>query len=549
MSSRTVQILALLTTVLGSMAFAQTKGPMESVPKEPLRIEITSDMDTTLKLFATPRFGVMALTDGFVCKEKLDEVFRKHSLDELVATIESRGAIQKGSLEKQNGAVVLNVMDAAIKLDLARKKITQKAVRENRKVTDEELKKVAHDYLVLIIEAASHFDRLSTQGCRAAVLNLLSITEHCERFEQADSMNPGSNNLRNDFSRWKLTLPNQQILKKLVTDKPQMEQKVAEMVTKGYWPAIEFQMRRKIAAFEDYHEIRSLAEQLVDQRNADAIANGFSADILLKISRQKNEPLSEKIEAAARQAISLGLNTGYLQLFNYYVEKRDVANAQAALEQGSEANERFCNFKLAFVRYSEERYEEARKLFQKAMELGVPEATVYLGMMFETGQGGPKNFKQAIEIYRRGARSNVAAAMERMGIFYALNRVQAPVPDLEYQIEGVPRLPEPTFEQKQVLANLTMAQLLFEKAAHVYKSRKENENAQRVTRLGALAEAQAKEINASIFQLDSTRLERWQEWDNRRLDRSFERQIERRNEYRREIERRNRRDDRIFNQG
>src|SRR3990172_3802588 len=75
---------------------------------------------------------------------------------------------------------------------------------------------------------------------------------------------------------------------------------------------------------------------------------------------------------------------------------------------------------LKFFRSSD--YDSAAKSFRKAAEQGVADAQLYLGRMYDDGQGVTQNYQQAAAWYRKAAEQGHAVAQSRMGIMYDKGR-------------------------------------------------------------------------------------------------------------------------------
>ena len=69
--------------------------------------------------------------------------------------------------------------------------------------------------------------------------------------------------------------------------------------------------------------------------------------------------------------------------------------------------------------WNENQYDQALPLFRRAVEAGNEEAAVYLGVMYQNGQGGlPKDEVQAVSWFRKAAEAGDAHGMSSLGAMY-----------------------------------------------------------------------------------------------------------------------------------
>ena len=68
--------------------------------------------------------------------------------------------------------------------------------------------------------------------------------------------------------------------------------------------------------------------------------------------------------------------------------------------------------------YASEQYAQALPLFREAAEAGNGEAAFYLGLMYDHGQGVPKDDAQVVSWYRKAAEAGHATSMANLGFMY-----------------------------------------------------------------------------------------------------------------------------------
>ena len=77
------------------------------------------------------------------------------------------------------------------------------------------------------------------------------------------------------------------------------------------------------------------------------------------------------------------------------------------------------DFSDAVSNYNKGNYSEAFKEFEHLAEQGYMDAQTNLGVMYESGKGVPKDYKQAAYWYRMSAKQGGAAAQYNLGVMYA----------------------------------------------------------------------------------------------------------------------------------
>ena len=73
----------------------------------------------------------------------------------------------------------------------------------------------------------------------------------------------------------------------------------------------------------------------------------------------------------------------------------------------------------AISAYNAGNFLTAKRIFKQLAPEGQPIAQRYLGEMYDKGQGGPQDYEQAIEWYKKAARQNDAEAQYLLGVKYA----------------------------------------------------------------------------------------------------------------------------------
>ena len=63
-------------------------------------------------------------------------------------------------------------------------------------------------------------------------------------------------------------------------------------------------------------------------------------------------------------------------------------------------------------------YEKARELYERASEMGYSNAMVYLGLLYQNGNGVPKDYEMAVDWYRKAAGQGNAIAQYYLGNCY-----------------------------------------------------------------------------------------------------------------------------------
>src|SRR5690554_4202167 len=87
--------------------------------------------------------------------------------------------------------------------------------------------------------------------------------------------------------------------------------------------------------------------------------------------------------------------------------------------QAKTANSLASLFQSAASAYERKNYPVALKIFTKLAEQGHAYAQFNLGVMYDSGEGVPKNASQAVTWYRKAAEQGDASAQFNLGVMYA----------------------------------------------------------------------------------------------------------------------------------
>ncbi|HXO71387.1 MAG TPA: tetratricopeptide repeat protein [Bradyrhizobium sp.] len=92
--------------------------------------------------------------------------------------------------------------------------------------------------------------------------------------------------------------------------------------------------------------------------------------------------------------------------------------AAAATLLGSISNVEAASFRQGVSAFNRQEYLLAAQNFFPLAEQGAPAAQTYLGFMFETGRGVPRNYTEAAMWYRRAAEQGDSLAQYSLGLLY-----------------------------------------------------------------------------------------------------------------------------------
>ncbi len=501
--------------------------------------------------FLSPRFAVLILADDVEFQQQLQCVLNRENFREVIEELSING---NQSLALQNVLTVANVHSMQWEFEAFRSRVEQKAIDEKRHVTEEELDHGLLEHVQRTRSISEAFRQTAQQGLVEAKINFLTMLRAIDLVNQ--SMPTWNGTIGENISIENLSVEKQQlhseVIKLLELRKygEEAKREVDLLVANGYWPAIEGELRALVQTNAGVSKIETLTDKLSRADELDSISNACVATHLLRVALAKKETPPLGVMQFAEKARQQGSLEAYRVLFDYYIATGNDAKAEQVLSQGSDAGQLDCIFKMACRYYAKCEYVRARDLFVEALSRGVAVSTVYLGMIYEIGgEGVNKEMAEAIAYYNQGAAANIPEAIERIGHLYATDVLEAEVAKLDYQIPGWPRIPEPTAQQEQRLANLYRASARFESASKEYKKQGDDLSVQRVTQYSQFAKAEIGSINASVYGLPKqSDIQNWHERDNRRLDRNFELQIDLRNQDRLDTEERNRRYDKMLNQ-
>ena len=91
-----------------------------------------------------------------------------------------------------------------------------------------------------------------------------------------------------------------------------------------------------------------------------------------------------------------------------------VMAAVLLLETGAQAQ----SLRQGVSAFNRQDYMQASRVFIPLAERGNPSAQAYLGFMFETGRGVPRNYTEAAMWYRRAAEQGDSLAQYSLGLLY-----------------------------------------------------------------------------------------------------------------------------------
>lgn len=72
----------------------------------------------------------------------------------------------------------------------------------------------------------------------------------------------------------------------------------------------------------------------------------------------------------------------------------------------------------AITAYNSGNYLTARRIFKQVVLEGDPVSQRYLAEMYDKGQGGPKDYSKAVELYKKAAKQGDARAQYLLGVKY-----------------------------------------------------------------------------------------------------------------------------------
>ena len=87
-------------------------------------------------------------------------------------------------------------------------------------------------------------------------------------------------------------------------------------------------------------------------------------------------------------------------------------------EEGNALAQLFLGFMYQFGDGVPQDYKEAASLFRKAAEQGNVDAQFSLGLMYRNGEGVPQDYKEAVNWYRKSAEKGYAGAQTNLGFMY-----------------------------------------------------------------------------------------------------------------------------------
>jgi len=537
-------ILSIFVTCFAVGCFSEATPAVAQAPNEQ---EQRKPSDSLLSLFSKPRFAVIYLTEGEDLQKQLSEAIHARNFEELLIKYP---VAPEGSLEEQNAGLVLRMHTLSLQTELDWKQLNQRASAESRSMSPEEHDLGLSNHLRRMKEITEGFRRLSRQGLMEGTLNHFAMLHIIK--QTADSMGDwnGSYGANIDVARLgsskKVLRGEVEQLVALLEVEDKVSNAVGELSRQNHWPAIETAIRHAIQAGKGPDAIQDLVDRLAECKGLDAHAYDYLARSQFHLALSQTRTPPKSVPRFARLAVDGGVLSAYGTLYDYHHSQGELTQARKIIEEGTTAGQRECIFKLGCLKFVDNEYLAAEKLLSQALAAGVADATVLLGIIYETGGGGVRqDAAKALEYFHQGLAANVPEATEKIGLLYFNGTLNAEIPKLDYQIPGVPRLPEPTHAEKQRIANYIHASIYMSSAAKLYAERGDTVASERARNISKIVEKAAYELNAQA--MTGAVSPNWTAEDDYRLNRSFERQIENRDQMRRETEERNRRYDRAFN--
>ncbi|SIO38212.1 Sel1 repeat-containing protein [Bradyrhizobium erythrophlei] len=95
-----------------------------------------------------------------------------------------------------------------------------------------------------------------------------------------------------------------------------------------------------------------------------------------------------------------------------------VATAVAMLLLSTGNFAEAASFRQGVSAFNRQDYQRASRVFIPLAEQGQPSAQAYLGFLFETGRGVPRNYTEAAMWYRRAAEQGDSLAQYSLGLLY-----------------------------------------------------------------------------------------------------------------------------------
>lgn len=94
-----------------------------------------------------------------------------------------------------------------------------------------------------------------------------------------------------------------------------------------------------------------------------------------------------------------------------------IKNLELACEKGGEENAMACAG-LGYFYESDKEFKKAVARYEKACELGADKACVYLGLLYQNGQGATQDHKKANELFAKACEKGVAEGCASLAYSY-----------------------------------------------------------------------------------------------------------------------------------
>jgi hypothetical protein len=528
----------ILGTVLGAPRLASfgCQSRNESDQNWASRNHPTTD-DQVIKLFCKSRLSVASLHDFDDIQVLIANVFRERPFEKVLELLEPSA---------KNSAVCENAMGVVqlLKLNQWAEDTRSQQIASGEGITQDDLDRYLKTYLEGLSKCFKCFEKAAKSGSKDAMINLQMMADLVSRINDVNpSWNGSVPSDQLEANGADLSIEKQQLrrlalqLLTLLERQEQIRTSVDALINDGYWPALEADLRSGYATNSPLAELEKRALRLSEAKGADEISQLVAAGALIQAAQASGQRPVNKILPLAQNGAREGLwNANWLEA-EFHRLNQDAVNFKLAIERGAKVGEPMCLLRQGEACFVAQDYDKSQLLLSQALEKGLIEATCYLGWMSEQGLGTAQDFSKALEYYQTGYNNKIPECAERIGQLYLMGTLKATAMQLDYQIEGLPQLPEPNPLEKQTLANLASAQVYLEKASEFYYAQGDEQQAK------SLSETVVKlrRLHETLTFAPTARA--YGEWDLEKedflLERRFERMIELRDQDRREVERRN----------
>ncbi len=493
--------------------------------------------EQVVKLFCTSRLAVTSLHDFEDVQVLIANVFQTFSFERVLVLLEGSA---KSSAACENAIGVVKLLQVLQWTEDFRNQQMDSGLG----MTQDDLDRFLKSYLKGMSECFTRFELAAKNGSKDATINLHLMVEVFNRINDSNPSWNGSildEQLKTDEAHLPIV---KQELRKIVLqvmnhlkNQEEIQTGFRTLINEGYWPALEAELRNYYSQNVALPELEKLALRLSESSEADEIALLVAAGALTQAAQEVGKKPMSKILSITQNGSRKGLWNAFWLEAEFHRLNQDNKNYKLAIERGAQVGEPMCLLRHGEACFVVQDYGKSHIFLSQAFEKGIIEATCYLGWMSEQGLGTAPDFSKALEFYQTGYNNQIPECAERIGQLYLMGTLKAAVMQLDYQIEGLPQLPEPNPIEKQNMANLASAQVYLEKASEFYLAKGDEHQAkllsETVSKLRHLHETLAFAPTARAYG----------EWDLEKedflLERRFERMIELRDQDRREVEKRN----------